>query len=223
MIGNDIIDLQYFEWPPYQHIGYLERVCTSGEADAVRGSSNPSRSLAAVWAAKEAAYKITVRASNLTHFVPREFVTDFARRNSLPSCDELRVSYHGIQVSVSIFETTQWLHGVAKSPRCGNLQWRVRQIDKDPRHEITPAVESATVWQLAKELLQECGLKNVALDSARNIPTLRNAGLLDGEKAISLSHHGRFVAAAIAWTSIGLLDHEGTNRSLAPGASSRAE
>lgn len=222
LVGNDIIDLQYLEWPPYQHIRYLERVCTPSEADAVRGSRNPARSLAAVWGAKEASFKLLSRARNLMHFVPREFVTDFAHRNSAPSCDELWVSHQGTQASVSIFETTQWLHAVARFPRCRKLQWRVREIGKDSCHEANPADESIVVRQLAKELILVCGMKNVVLDSVGRIPTLRDAGPLGREKSVSLSHHGRFVAAAIAWTASELSDQEETIGSLAPGASSRA-
>lgn len=220
MVGNDIIDLQYLEWPPYQHIRYLERVCTPTEADAVRGSSNPARSLAAVWAAKEAAFKLLSRSYNLMHFVPRELVTDFALHNSKSS--ELCVLHHRTQTNVSIFKTTQWLHAVAKSARCGALQWRVREIQKNAPHGITPANESVTVRQLAKELLQESGVKDAALDFVGKIPTLRNAGRLDPDKSISLSHHGRFVAAAIAWTASESLDQEVAVSSLAPGMSLRA-
>lgn len=222
MIGNDIIDLQYVEWPPYQHIRYLERVCTSAEAGAVRGSGNPARSLATVWAAKEAAFKLLSRSSNLVHFVPREFVTDFAQRSSLSSCDELRVSHHGTQTGVSILETTQWLHAVAKSPSCAALRWRVRENLQDASHEIAPTEESAAVRQLAKELLQECGMKNAILDFVGRIPALRNVGRLGGENSISLSHHGRFVAAAIGCVASGLLVPEEAISSLALGASSRA-
>lgn len=220
LIGNDIIDLQYLEWPPYQHVRYLERVCTSVEADAVRESSNPARALAEVWAAKEATFKLLSRASKRMRFVPREFVTDFATRNLRPL--ELRVLHHEGQASVSIFETTQWLHAVAKSPRCHELRWRVREIAKSSCHEINPADESAAVRQLAKELVQEWGMRNIVLDFVGKIPTMRNAGRLDREKSISLSHHGRFVAAAIAWASSELLDQEEATRSLMPGVSSRA-
>ena len=222
MIGNDIVDLQYLERPPYQHIRYLERVCAPGEANAVRESSNPARSLAAVWAAKEAAYKLLARSSNLTHFVPREFVTDFAHCNSLPYSAELYVSHYRLRARVRIYETTQWLHAVAMSPRCGKVQWRVQEIEKDSHREITPADESAAVRQLAKELLQECGMKNVMLQFVGKIPTPRKAGALDGEEAISLSHHGRFVAAAIAWSSNELLDEGEAISTLSPSASTRA-
>lgn len=188
----------------------------------MRGSKDPARALAAVWATKEAAFKLLSGTSKLLHFVPREFVTDFVHRNSLPSCDLLCVSHQGTQISVSIFETNQWLHAVARSARCGDLQWRVQEIDQDLCHEITPAEESATARQLAKELLQDCEMKNVTLDFVGKIPTLRNVGRLDREQSISLSHHGRFVAAAIARASGALLDQEEANSSPAPGASSRA-
>lgn len=200
LIGNDIVDLQYFESPAYRHVGYLEKVCTPAEARAVRESSNPSRSLAFVWASKEAAYKLVSRDAKLRHFVPREFVTDFDRRKSQDSCDELRVSYGPSQIRVTIFETARWVHAIAISSDNNGLHWRVQEIRKPAFLEITPSDESEAVRQLAKELLKECGWKSVSLDFEGKIPTLRQ-DMLGGKKAISLAHHGGFVAAAIAWSS----------------------
>jgi len=222
LIGNDIVDLDYFESPFYQHIRYLERVCLPEEAVAVRKSKNAVRALAAVWGAKEAAYKLVSRSSNPPHFVPRDFVTDLARRNSRRHLDELQVSWNEKQVTVAIFGNAQWLHAVAVfSPSC-KLHWRVQEIRKPMLQAITPKDESESSRQLAKELLQETGLKNLSLDFLGKIPALRQRGSCYREIAISLSHHGRFAAAALAWAPGKSQPHAEAQSGLVMGGASRA-
>ena len=199
MIGNDIVDLQYFDSPFYQHIRYLERVCTSLEADRVRQSKDASQALATVWAAKEAAYKLVSRTSSLKHFVPRDFVID--ARDLRGAYDELHVSCNGKEAKVKTFGTEQWLHAVAVFDDSCHLHWKVQEIHKPPFGIIAPSDESDIARQLARDLLSECGLKNALLDFVGRIPTLRQSGLYSIEKAMSLSHHGRFVAAALTWAS----------------------
>lgn len=221
MIGNDVVDLHYFDSPFYQHVRYLERICTPDEADAVRKSEDPVRALAAVWAAKEAAYKLASRNSSLRHFVPRNFATDIARRGISRAFDVLRISYAGTELSVAIFETGQWLHAVATFPPC-QLHWRVQEIHNPPLGIITPRDESDIARHLARELICECGLKDANLEFAGRIPVLHRERLLVGEAAISLSHHGRFVAAALAWDSGESQEHTGIVGNLAADTSSRA-
>lgn len=201
MIGNDIVDLHYFDSPLYQHIRYLERICASDEADAVRKSEDAVRALTAVWAAKEAAYKLLSRNANLRHFVPRDFATDIPYRHSPGGPDELRVSYNGTRVNVAIFDTGEWLHALATLPQCLDLHWKVQEIHTPPSGIITPRDESDIARQLARELLCKSGLKDARMDFVGRIPMLHQGRLLGSEAAISLSHHGRFVAAALAWDS----------------------
>jgi len=200
LIGNDIVDLHYFESPFYQHIRYLDKVCTPKEAAAVRKSKNAVRVLAAAWAAKEAAYKLATRNSNLRHFVPRDFVTDLPQSDPWHYLDELLVSWNEHQTRVKVAGTAQWLHAIAISSQSCKLRWRVREIARPALQAITPKEESDASRDLAKELLQECGLKNLSLGFSGKIPALRQSGPCHREIAISLSHHGRFAAAAVAWT-----------------------
>jgi phosphopantetheine--protein transferase-like protein len=198
LIGNDIVDLQYFESPRYQHIGYLERVCTAVEAREIRESENPARALAVVWAAKEAAYKLLSRELNLPHFGPHEFATDFDCRKSQGACSELKVSNGQARIGVTTFETARWVHAVASFSRSTGLLWRVRRIRKPSLRETTPQDESLAARRLANEFLQEFGWKDVSVNFEGKIPMLTQRELACREMAISLSHHGRFVAAAIA-------------------------
>lgn len=222
MIGNDVVDLHYFDSPFHQHIRYLERICAPDEADAVRKSEDAARVLAAVWAAKEAAYKLVSRNSNLRHFVPRDFTTDVACRGLRSGLDELQVSYTGTAAIVAIYQTGQWLHAVATFSRDCQLHWKVQEIHHPPFGVITPQDESDIARQLARELLCKCGLKDARIDFVGRIPMLHQGRLLGGEAAISLSHHGRFVAAVLAWDSGEPQKQTETLGNLAVGTSSRA-
>jgi len=222
LVGNDIVDLQCFDAPFYQHIGYLERVCTPAEADTVRRSKDASRALASVWAAKEAAYKLISRSSSLRHFVPRDFATDIAELSPGSVYDQLQVSCNGKRAKVTTFATEQWLHAVAVFADSCHLHWKVQEIHKPPFGIITPADESDIARQLARDLLSESGLKNASLDFVEGIPTLREGGTGSVGKAMSLSHHGRFVAAALGWASAEFQKQTETPGASRPGASSRA-
>lgn len=222
MIGNDIVDLHYFGAPFYQHVRYLGRICAPDEAEAVRKSQDAPRTLAAVWAAKEAAYKLVSRNSNLRHFVPRDFATDIACRGSRSGYDELRVSYGGTHASVTIFGTGQWVHALAAFRQCSEVHWKVQEIHEPPFGIITPRDESDISRQLARELLYECGLKDACLDFVGRIPMLHQVGPFGSEAAISLSHHGRFVAAALAWNSGESQKQSKATGNLAVSSSSRA-
>jgi len=209
LIGNDIVDLRLIELPPHRHARFLERVCTPAEARALHRSNRPNTSLAVMWASKEATYKLLSRHLNLHHFVPREFVTNLDSCTSLHSCAELQVCYGKDQATVTTFLNERWVHAVATVSGSDDLHWRVQEMHKSPFHEITPRDESEAARRLAKELLLKCGWKNVVLDFVGKAPTLKQEGENGAEMGISLSHHGAFVAVAIAWSSSNPGRHEG--------------
>jgi hypothetical protein len=80
------------------------------------------------------------------------------------------------------------------------LRWRVQEIRKPAFVEITPRDESEAARRLAKELFQECGWKDISVKFSGRVPRLKQDAPDGDEKAISLSHHGGFVAAAVAWS-----------------------
>ncbi len=198
MIGNDIVDLQYFEFPRHQHVRHLERVCTASEARAVRQSGCAARSFAVAWASKEAAYKLMSRDLALPHFLPREFAIQLDESDSLDRVDELRVSFGLAEARVTLSANPRWVHAIATSSHADCLAWQVREVQKSSGAEITPQEESEAVRSLAAELLRERGWKNVFLDFECRIPTLRQQERDDVKAGISLSHHGAFVAVAVA-------------------------
>lgn len=198
MVGNDVLDLCFLDSPAAQHIRHLARVCTLEEELVVRKSNDPSKSLAIVWAAKESAYKLLARQLAQCQFIPRQFLTYFPNGVPTNPGGEIVVTYAGMEVRVAISLTDRWVHAVASYHGDEMVCWAVREIDSYPLCGGQARHESEAVRILAAELLAErCG-RELVLEFVGRIPTLRpkDGGLADID--ISLSHHGRFVAVAIA-------------------------
>jgi phosphopantetheinyl transferase (holo-ACP synthase) len=199
VIGNDIVDLHFFDSPAYHHVRYLDRVCTSAEAHSVRQSADPSTSLAIVWASKEAAYKLHSKQFAPCRFVPRQFVTDIDNRVELKSNGKLIVTYAEMRTSVEILVTKRWVHAVARCSEGTVLRWAVREIEQCFLDGRQARGESEAVRFLAAELLLNFGHKDLSLEFAGKIPrVMRKTGGHAGID-ISLSHHGAFAGAAVAW------------------------
>lgn len=196
MIGNDIVDLQFFEQPARRPIEYLNRVCTATEARMVRNSENPSMSLGVVWAAKEAAFKLVCKELKVSHFVPREFeaVWDGSHLRDLNT--SFNVSYSGVQIFADVHANEQWAHAIATFAQMSVLGWKVARIDESCGEQFAVHDESAAARSLARRFLAECGRKE-ALEFEGRIPVLKRQDGGASELGISLSHHGRYAAVAI--------------------------
>lgn len=199
MVGNDILDLNFVDTPGYHHVGYLDHVCTPAESQAVRDSADPSRSLAVVWASKEAAFKLfSKRLSCLRCFVPRQFVTQAENGAPLDSATELTVTHGGISSVVAVSGTGQWVHAMATFVRGQAVAWAIQNIWQKSSDHVTTRSESAAVRALARQLLLDCGFENAAIEFVGRTPRVTRKGLVCSNIGISLSHHGAFVSAAIA-------------------------
>jgi len=200
VVGNDIVDLQFLEFPPYQHFRHLSRVCSPAETRMVLESPDPSLSLAVLWASKEATYKLVSKSSR-THFIPRQFALDAAELRKVNRKYELKVTNRDLEARVEITATERWVHAIATFPEGGPVRWGVRKIEQRFPCAQQVKVESEAVRLLARELLSECGDGNSKLEFVGRIPILKRE--VDGQKemGISLSHHGSYVAVAIAWHS----------------------
>ena len=199
MIGNDIVDLAFFESPRCQHVGYLDRVCTPAETLAVRQSKSPGLSLAIAWASKEAAYKLFSGLVPGCHFVPRSLVTSF--RGDIPAVrvQVAQVSFGESRATIQVTVDDEWVHAIATLGASTLTRWNVRKIAVHGSLDERVRAESVAVRCLAKELLAETGYKGVRLEFAGKIPALAGRPGESVAMGVSLSHHGAFVAAAIGW------------------------
>lgn len=198
MVGNDIVDLSYFDSPSRQHIGYLKRVCNSEEVRDVWRSTSACNHLAVLWAAKEAAYKLAAKQSAIGHFVPRQFATHSesdllgAKAELIVSCAEW-----GQEVRVKTTLTERWIHAVATNPKVTTVCWAVREMEQGKLPSPQVQTECAAVRSLANDLIARFGGQGLTLQFFGRIPRLMQIGLQTNEMDISLSHHGAFVGVAI--------------------------
>ena len=202
MVGNDIVDLQFFESPRYRHIRYLDRVCLPAEAAAVRRSESPVRKLAIIWASKEAAFKLISRGRCLRHFVPRDFLTDF--RASEAAAEPLNgvVWYGGERLATQLAMCDGWVHATATNSSSVDVRWRVTQIAPFVNSAAVAGDESEAAREIAQSLFDELGFASASWSGQASTPLAPFSVAADRhEIAVSLSHHGAYAAAAVAWSS----------------------
>jgi phosphopantetheinyl transferase (holo-ACP synthase) len=199
VVGNDVVDLDFFGFPARQHVRHLSRVCTSFEASAVMRSPDPCRCLAMVWASKEATYKLVAKTEGIRrHFVPREFVLDVDRfKESNRKCRS-KVSHKGVEARIEITVAERCVHAVATLRESRLVWWGVRELEQQYLDYRQARVESEAVRTLAGELLTKYGESDLVLEFLGRIPIVRRKSGGYAGMGISLSHHGAFVAVALA-------------------------
>lgn len=220
MIGNDIVDLGLAGvLGKSGDRRFLERVFTVRERDDIRLAADPDEELWALWAAKEAAFKAVSRAESTVVFSPKRF--EVAADRSSNSSGELEglVRHCGApDCQVRWIRTPGFVHcvGVLEGGRSRALDVKTavapgKQLlsDVSPEGGLSAAEltsvrtsQSTAVRLLARKLCSENGLPKVEIirSSAVNgwgAPVAFSASRPVGNAEISLSHDGRWVAAAL--------------------------
>lgn len=216
MVGNDIVDLHHFETPRYQNLRYLDRVTVLAESTTIRGSRDPVLALSSVWAAKEAAYKLLCKQGIGSHFIPREFVVKYSAESALLETAGT-VTYRSRVIPVLLKHTEQWVHAIATVRSTQLPCWLVENIQGEYSNLLSTAEESIGTRRLAAKLLASIGAPQIALAYSRRIPYLTFASGKSAYLDISLSHHGRFAAAAVAPREEQPLNHSFSSSDL-PGS-----
>ena len=197
LVGNDVVDIDYCELPLYWHVRHLDRVCTPEEAKCIRASADPVRALAVIWAAKEATFKLVSKGSDLG-FVPRRFVSEIEGHDPAKIDKKLSIFYAKEQSEVRIFVEDGYVHAAAFCPGT-DIMCAVRGLGKREHGADDAMHESKEVRSLAKFLSCELGFAELELEFEGRVPRVRNLTNKRPSIDVSLSHHGRFVAAALAW------------------------
>lgn len=216
LIGNDVVDLA---WPSGAGKGrdtrFVIRICTPQEQRVLESSPHPDFALWCVWSAKETAYKIALKRDVNTVFAKQRFLTE-----GIPSVDEIagcyegRVCYMDIIIPVRWTVTAEYVHCVGRWPQ-GALAWEdvlqaVAPLDdatlQGPLSErerlSVRTAHSEAARLLVKRLLAERGVSDVEIVRERaadywKAPRLWRRDERVPNSDLSLSHHGRFVAAAV--------------------------
>jgi phosphopantetheinyl transferase (holo-ACP synthase) len=195
MVGNDVVDLRDPESRSESlHPRFDTRVFTERERSAIAGSGDPERARWKLWAAKEAAYKLTRKLAPATIFSPRSFEVE------LTSESEAAVEHEGARCQVQYTENDGALHAVATcQPGAGKAVlsgWR--RLEAGEIASGDPDAPSRAVRALLCErIASELGVAASELEVRRQgrVPVL----WLRGARApvdLSLSHHGDWLGFA---------------------------
>ncbi len=214
MIGNDVVDLGDREARAgAQHPRVDARVFAPGERRLLQSGRLGEELRWILWAAKESAFKVARRDDPTTGFAPSRFVVELDRDL------QGRVRHRGRDYAVQVSVNRDVVHAVATRSRSGGAAGRFRAAGVTG---VAGSAEGAAPGRAAREFaaseiarllavsashlrfgrrgripeLQPSGSARSELDSARLASLERCLGRL----AVSISHHGRFVAYA-CWQS----------------------
>jgi len=233
VLGNDVVDLQDADSRPESYRPrFDERVYADPERRAIARDARPLVRRWAHWAAKEAAFKLARQLDPGFVFAPKQLVAGFepptpaaaAERRSvrrgrlvLPSV----AGGAGLELELKSFETIERVHVIALP---AGTDWDAVESAVELRANGSAAEDaSLAVRRLAR---REVG-RSLALPEARlsigrrgRIPILE----LDGRPtslALSLSHHGRWIAYAMTPRVDGPTPWIGSARAPASGGADR--
>ncbi|MBI2836836.1 MAG: 4'-phosphopantetheinyl transferase superfamily protein [Acidobacteria bacterium] len=212
LVGNDIVDLTApGAGEKHRDRRFLERVFTPEEQAIIADAADPDRVLWMIWSAKEAAFKIASKLIPGTVFAHRKF------RVWPISLHAGRVCSNGVEVNVEWECSSDFVHCV------GRIGAEERPVSSAVRHldgafeasvenhaltarevESVHSIESAAVRRVAKCLAIHLGLHDAEIVRVRGAasgwapPHVECNGRPAPGFDVSLSHDGRFVAAAVS-------------------------
>ncbi len=212
-VGNDVVDLN--EPDNRGKSGderFLDRVFTAEEREMIAGARSPDRLLWSLWAAKEAAYKAVSRGDPSVCSIPRRYPVHLDFPGSLldgEAADEAdslltgRVITPRGEVALRITVTDDYVHALAAGSEAdfaGIIQ-RVDRMDEvgDPG-DPSAFVRSRLLAEISRRL--DCPVADLAVRKAPPGSEAPRVFLRGRPLAaeISLSHDGRFVAFALAFS-----------------------
>lgn len=213
-LGNDVVDLGHGDnLRSAANQRYRERVLAGSEHRALCQRRHASRAFLAYWAAKEAAFKALSRGRPALVFAHRQFVVREDAAAPIGSAQRAargEVEHSGIRIPVRWHWTDDWVHCFTATGN-STVEWEVRAL---AHCSVSPAAsvacddaalsdESRAVRSLAVALLCAQGIDDARVQSStrngrRGPPTVICSGHPREDVCLSLSHDGRFVAAAFA-------------------------
>ena len=212
-LGNDIVDLRLAEnEKSAANPKFVERVLAPPERHAYSQNGSDGRILWAYWAAKEAAYKALRKVDPELVFAHRRFVVHQKNTTALHGTHgsaQGTVMHEARRVPVIWVWNDDWLHCLTKDGPsepdyrvCSLSQFRPGKSFVATRESRSLSDASVAVRQLASELLHELGVPGAQIvrpsaSRRRGPPQVLQHGEPRTDIDISLSHDGRYAAAAV--------------------------
>ncbi|MEM6640679.1 MAG: 4'-phosphopantetheinyl transferase superfamily protein [Pseudomonadota bacterium] len=204
-LGNDIVDLSHPQnRASARRSAYVERVLSPREREAQRIAPDPERCLWAFWAAKEAWHKARSGFGSRVPFHPRSLCV--LQRFGVPEtvafeCDTPVVCTADDGVSCRWAFKGDAIHCVVVPP---DLEWCADVCTLGPSEaiDVPASVARASMHTLVDRLADTLGLAHPhrgyrSPRSRLERPRLRTDGATPQSTSLSLSHDGRFIAAAV--------------------------
>lgn len=205
-VGNDIVDLREpSALLKSQDLRFIERVFTPAEQARIRSAAKPSNELWRLWTAKESAFKIYRKLDPAVIFRHRGFAVEQATVH----CGDFKCA-------VEWRETPDYIHALARWPiEAGErviAGIQLLEATESPPGTLS-ALELKSVYGEASRQVRLLAKEILARDfSLRETEIVREIlsatgyfeppRLTCGRADVSLSHDGRYVAAAaILWSS----------------------
>lgn len=195
-IGNDIVDLNDPQaQEKYHNPNFLKRICAPHEIMLVHQAKDPQACLWGLWAIKEASYKALQKQSREIKFIPNQFLCQF-KKKVFWGC-----SHKELHCQVMLTTSEEYVHAIAVAGE-GSL-WN--DVSSQVSHITVDDDNSEAVRQLAVELLAQKGYSHAVIHRHKTSGKLQPPKAFVNEIPIphcdlSLSHDGRFIAAAIHLT-----------------------
>jgi phosphopantetheinyl transferase (holo-ACP synthase) len=222
-VGNDLVDLTDLEAKPGQfHRRFDQRVFGPSERAFIDASSDPNRARWALWTQKESAYKALKKTDREVRFIPRQFTAQLNRDQSGT------VQFRQYHLRTATMTAPAWVHSVAiyTSPASvwssgeplyveidshGGYRLRIpgeiavaraaiRPLSEGVPQESSHLYARAVAREIAAAILG-VDAQNIVIETRDRIPWISVNGEDRGVE-ISLSHHGGFVAATCAVSSL---------------------
>ena len=199
-VGNDVVDLKH---PGNQGKSkderFLSRVFTMKERERIAGSACPNKLLWALWAAKEAAFKVVSRDEPAVCSTPRRYGVLLDPYTVFEACLAGRVITPRGELALRIIVTDDYVHALSAATD-GNLDRIFQRVDLmdvgEDAGEASDFVRRQLLCEIARCL--DCPLEELSIRKEPSGPgapfVLRREQPLAVE--ISLSHDGRFTAFA---------------------------
>jgi phosphopantetheinyl transferase (holo-ACP synthase) len=186
MVGNDIVDLREAnKTPNWQHPRFLSKLFTELEQDLINNSDNPFVRIWRLWSMKEAAYKLFTQNNTGRFFNPKGF--ECALENTFGT-----VKFKNFKCFVESKVTSNFIISEAKAIQ-ENFKSKIVSLSSN-----SPKLQSKELKQNLFEHMANTINSNAKLQltyTRFGVPLLEVEGELHH---ISLTHHGRFGAFAIA-------------------------
>jgi phosphopantetheinyl transferase (holo-ACP synthase) len=193
MIGNDVVDLGDEDSRiATHHARFDQRVLAPSERALIPSGPRGERVRWLVWAAKESAYKAARRIDAAVVFSPPRFVVRLASERTAV------VEGAGRTFEVTLRADDERVHAVARvrDDAAGAVYSAVARLAPGAAETPSAAVRRIAVSTLAR--LLDIPERDLAVDREGRVPCLRVRGRQEAA-ALSLAHHGRFVAFACRW------------------------